>query len=136
MNIPQSKIIFNDKNSELKDFRYPEVNIAGLSEGPTPRQTIIDDSATLGEENSQYVQEIGSPKDLSLDFQVRRKRGTTTFIDALILFETADGATSHEFRISKIAVGSSSDGEEGSISGDELGGSVTTSGLFGFGGGA
>jgi hypothetical protein len=101
-NIPSSKIVFQDKESRERDFRYPEAKIAGVSQGPPLGQTIFESKFESDESPSQYNQEVGVPRNLRIDFQRRRKKGTSTFIDAFILFDPAVGATSHEFRVSKI----------------------------------
>jgi hypothetical protein len=103
-NIPSSKVIFQDKESVNVDFRYPEAKIAGIPEGPTAGQQIFEEKFEQSDIPTQYNQEIGVPKGLRLDSQRRRKKGTSTFIDSFILFDPAEGATSHEFRVSKIEV--------------------------------
>ena len=101
-NIPSSKVVFQDKDSAEVDFRYPEARIAGVSQGPNPEQLIFESKFDGSDTPTQYNSEIGVPRNLRLDFQRRRKKGTSTFVDSFVLFDPAVGAVSHEFRVSKI----------------------------------
>lgn len=101
-NIPSSKVIFQDIASKEQDFRYPDARIAGVAKAPTSGQSILENKFEQNNIPTQYNQEIGVPKGLRIDFQRRIKKGTSTFVDAFILFDPAVGATSHEFRVSKI----------------------------------
>jgi hypothetical protein len=103
MNLPSSKIVYQDRRLKEKDFRYPETRIAGVEEAPSSDQTVVDVVFPYDESQSRYRQEIGTPENLVLDSQVSRKKGTSTFIDALVLFAPATGAVTHEFRVSKIS---------------------------------
>jgi hypothetical protein len=99
--IPYSKIVQGDRRRPEKDFRYPEVEIEGVEYAPTSDQVsetvFSDDERPVG-----FDQQINAPRDLRLDFQRRRKKGVSTFVDAFILYEPASGAVKHEFRVSKI----------------------------------
>lgn len=101
MSIPYSRIVQGDRRLAEKDFRYPEVFIEGIDYAPSSDQadeTVFqDDERPVG-----FDQQIGVPRNLRLDFQRRRKRGVSTFIDAFILYEPAEGAVKHEFRVSKV----------------------------------
>lgn len=104
MSIPYSKIVQGDRRKPEPDFRYPEVFIEGIEYAPSSDQ--VDEEVFQQERRAVgFDQQIGVPRGLELDFQRRRKKGVSTFVDAFILYQPAEGAVKHEFRVSKIAGG-------------------------------
>lgn len=106
--ISDRKIIRSDNRSDVPDFREPDVSIVGRDFSRQPRQRfarqIIEDS-----DNRTDRSQIGAPQALRKDEERIVKKGSSTFIDVFISFDTAPGAEYYEFRVSKIAA----DEEEG-----------------------
>jgi hypothetical protein len=101
MLIPYSKIVQGDRRNKEKDFRYPDAKIEGVEYAPSSEQ-VAEETFQDDERPTSFDQQIGVPRSLRIDFQRRRKKGVSTFVDAFILYEPAEGAIKHEFRVSKI----------------------------------
>lgn len=98
-NISDRKVIKTSFNSNIRPFRYPDVEIENLD-----KASLLPESTSFsGQDLDQRVSsDIKAPTELALDFQRRRFRQSGTFIDAFVSFDTVEGADYYEFRVSKV----------------------------------
>ena len=96
-------IVQASRLSDHPAFRFPDAQIEGLPvTGRTSQIDLTQDAECLPEPPPARA-DIGVPEDLMVEGQPRIvKKGTTSFVDVDISFIPAEGATRHQFRISKI----------------------------------
>lgn len=102
-NLSDRKII-DTKGGALRDpgFRTPEVRIVGY--GSAPADNGGGGTQPVDPSNPPRAVEVGVPRDIEVEEQeVRVKSDGSAVVDMVLTYTTADGASRHEMRISKIA---------------------------------
>lgn len=102
-NLSDRKII-NTKGGAIRDpdFRAPEVLLVGRESGPA--NPLSGGSTPADPSNPPRTVEVGVPRDIQIEKQeVRVRSDGSAVVDMVLTYTTADGASRHEMRISKIA---------------------------------